>query len=76
MKANRKRLKAILALGVKKLKPAFLASKLGKLPLFDGFLNLAKFLPFEFPDLGNFRPFDNFLDLLASSSLLSSLTQN
>ena len=67
MKANRKRLKATLALGIKKLRPAFLASKLGDFPLFDGFLDLADFLLFEFPDLHNFGPFDNFSDFLASS---------
>ena len=54
MKANRKRLKADLASGVRKLGPASLASKLGEFPLFDGFLDLADFLPSEFPDLDNF----------------------
>ena len=67
MKANRKRLKAVLASGVKKFGPAFLALKLDEFPLFDGFLDLADFLPFEIPDLGNFRPFDDFPDFLASS---------
>ena len=43
MKANYKRLKAALALGVRKLGPLFLALKLGKFPLFDGFLDLANF---------------------------------
>ena len=68
MKASRKRLKAALASGVKKLGPAFLASKLGEFLIFDNFLDLAKFLPFEFPNLDNFRPFDNFCDFLASFS--------
>ena len=61
MKASRKWLKAALASGVRKFGPAFLASKLDKFLLFDGFLDLANFLPFEFPDL------DNFPDFLASS---------
>ena len=52
--ANHNRLKADLASVVKKLGPAFLASKLGKFPLFDDFLDLADFLPSEFPDLDNF----------------------
>ena len=71
MKANHKRLKAALGLRVKKFEPAFLASKLGEFSLFDGFLDLADFLPFEFPNLDNFRLFNNFPNFLASSSLLS-----
>ena len=67
MKASRKRLKAALASGVRKFGPAFLASKLGEFPLFNGFLDLANFLPFEFLDLDNFWPFDDFPDFLASS---------
>ena len=39
MKANYKRLKAALALGVKKLGPLSLALKLSKFPLFYGFLD-------------------------------------
>ena len=50
IKANYKQLKAILALEVKKLGPSFLTANLGKFSLFDGFL-----------DLANFWPFDNFL---------------
>ena len=63
IKANRKRLKAILALGVRKLGPASVAPKLGEFPLFGKF----------FPDLTNFRdldvfwPFD-FPDFLACST--------
>ena len=60
MKANRKWLKIDLALGVRKLGPAFLASKLGKFPLFDSFLDLADSLLFEFLDLDNFRDLANF----------------
>ena len=70
VKVNRKRLKAALVSRVGKLKPASLILKLGEFPLFDGFLDLADFLPFEFLDLDNFRPFDNFPDFLASSSPL------
>ena len=70
MKASRKWLKAALALEVKKLGLASLALKLGEFLIFDGFLDLAKFLPFEFPHLNNFRPFDDFPDFLASSSPL------
>ena len=51
MKANHKWLKADLALGVRKLGPLFLASKLGEFPLFGGFFD---FLPLDFPNLDNF----------------------
>ena len=70
MKANRKRLKADLALGVRKFGPVSLASKLGEFPLFGGFFD---FSPLDFPDLDNFWdladfwPFD-FLDFLACST--------
>ena len=74
MKASRKRLKADLALGFRKLGPLSLASKLGEFPLFDEFfLGLADFQDlnvfslFEFPDLDDF--FD-FFDFLACSTLL------
>ena len=50
VKANHKRLKADLALGVKKLGPASVAPKLGEFPLFDEF----------FPDLADFRDLDVF----------------
>ena len=63
MKANRKRLKAALALRVRKFGLLFLVSKLGKFPLFDNFLDIADFLLFEFPDLDDSRPFDNFPNL-------------
>ena len=70
IKANRKRLKADLALGVRKLDPIFLASKLGEFPLFGDFFD---FSPLDFPDLDNFQdladfwPF-NFLNFLACST--------
>ena len=60
MKANHKRLKFNLALGVWKLGPLSLASKLGKFLLFDGFFH---FLPLDFPDLDNFRDLADFWDL-------------
>ena len=44
MKANRKRLKVDLALGVRKLGPISVAPELGEFPLFDKF----------FPDLDKF----------------------
>ena len=56
MKANRKRLKAALALRVRKLGSLSLALKLGEFPLFDDFLDLANFW-----DLDNFWTFDAFL---------------
>ena len=65
MKAIYKRLKAALALRVKKLGPSSLALKLGKFLLFDKlFLDLANFL-----DLDNFWPFDfpEFLAIFALS---------
>ena len=69
VKVSRKQLKAVLALGVKKLGPVSVASKLGKFPLFDNFFD---FSPLDFPDLDNFCtlaefwPF-NFFDFLACS---------
>ena len=57
MKANHKRLKAILASKVKKLSPFFLVLKLGKFSFFDDFFfDLA-----DFWNLDNFQIFDNFL---------------
>ena len=49
MKASHKRLKVALALGIRKLEPASLALKLGEFLLFDDFLDLAEFLPLNFP---------------------------
>ena len=69
MKASCKQLIAILALGVRKLGPTFLTWNLDEFPLFDGFLDLAYFLLFNFPDLDKF--FD-FSDFLACSILLPS----
>ena len=64
MNASRKRLKADLASGVKKLGPASVAPKLGEFPLFDKFFpdlanfwDLDVFWPFDFPDfLACFTP--------------------
>ena len=74
MKANRKRLKTILALGVKNFGPSFIASELIKFPLFDKlFLDLAEFqdldifLLFDFLDLDNFQDLNVFPDFLAYS---------
>ena len=70
MNVNRKRLKADLALGVRKFGLVSLASKLGEFPLFGGFFD---FSPLDFPDLDDFRdladfwPFD-FPDFLACST--------
>ena len=58
MKTNYKWLKADLVLGVKKLGPLFLASKLGKFPLFDSFFD---FLPLDFLDLNNFWDLANLM---------------
>ena len=68
MKTNYKQLKATLALGVRKLGLASVMSKLGEFPLLDGFLDLADFLLFEFPDLNNFPVFDNFPHFSINSS--------
>ena len=57
MNASRKRLKASLAPGVRKLGPVSLASKLGKFPLFGGFFD---FSPLDFPYLDNFRDLAKF----------------
>ena len=70
MKANRKRLKADLASGVRKFGPDPVAPKLAEFPLFGSFFD---FSPLDFPDLDNFRdlanfwPFD-FPDFLACST--------
>ena len=59
-----KRLKADLALGVRKLGPDSVTPKVGEFPLFDEiFLDLD-----NFQDLANFWPFD-FSDFLAYSTL-------
>ena len=54
MKANRKRLKAALASGVKKLGPASVALKLGKFSVFNGFFDFSIFDLDDFQDLANF----------------------
>ena len=69
VKASHKRLKAVLASGVRNFGLFFVALKLVEFLLFDNFfLDLAKFQDldifslFDFPDLDNFSLFD-FLDL-------------
>ena len=57
VKINRKRLKADLALGVRKLGPDPVALKLGKIPLLGGFFD---FSPLDCPDLDNFRDLADF----------------
>ena len=59
IKANYKWLKVVLALGVKKLGPAFLVLILDKLPLFDNF--------FDFPSL-----LTSFTLLLLTQNLIAS----
>ena len=63
MKANHKRLKADLALGVRKLGPVSVALKLDEFPLFDSFFN---FSLLDFPDLDNFWDLADFWDLNVS----------
>ena len=74
MKSNRKQLNADIALGVKKLGPVFLASKLDEFLLFGSFFD---FSPLDIPDLDNFRALANFWlfyfpDFLACSTPLLS----
>ena len=57
MKAKRKRLKDNLALGVRKLGPVSVASKLGEFPLFDSFFG---FSPLDFLGLDDFWDLANF----------------
>ena len=57
MKVNCKRLKADLALGVRKLSPLSLALKLGKFLILDSFFD---FSPLDFLDLDNFLDLANF----------------
>ena len=84
MKASHKRLKAVLALGVRNFGPSSITSKLVEFPLFDNFFfDLAKFqdldvfLLFDFLDLDNFWDlddfpvFDNFSHFSINLSLLS-----
>ena len=60
MKTSCKQLKNILALGVKKLSPTFVALKLSEIPFFNNFLDLANFIFFNFYGLDDFRNLDNF----------------
>ena len=57
MKDNQKRLKADLALGVRKFGLLSLMSKLDEFPIFDNFFN---FSPLNFLDLDNFWDLDVF----------------
>ena len=80
VKANHKRLKAVLALGVRNFGPSSVASKLVEFPLFDNFFpdlaefqDLDVFSPFDFLDLDNFQNLDvfslfDFIDFLACST--------
>ena len=75
MKANYKRLKTVLASGVRNFGLSSVALKLIEFPLFDNFFpDLAKFWDldvfslFDFPDLNNFRDLDVFPDFLACST--------
>ena len=70
VKISRKRLKAVLASGVRNFSSTSVASKLVEFPIFDiFFLDLAKFRDldvfslFNFLDLDNFPHLDNFRDL-------------
>ena len=72
VKANRKRLKAVLASEVRNFGPSSVTLEFVKFPLFDDlFLDLAKFRDlnvfslFDFLDLDNFRDLDVFSDFLA-----------
>ena len=74
VKASHKRLKSVLASGVRKLSLASVVSKLGEFPFFDYFFD---FSPFDFFDLNNFRDladfwYFNFPDFLACSISLPS----
>ena len=73
MKANHKRLKADLALGIRKLGPISLVPELGEFPLFDEFFpDLDDFWDLaDFCDLDVFWPFD-LSDFLAISTPLPS----
>ena len=74
MKANRKWLKAVLALGVRNFGPSSVASELIEFSVFDNFFpdlaefqDLDVFSPFDFSDLNNFSLFD-FPNFLACST--------
>ena len=68
MKASRKRLKAVLASGVRNFDPTFVVSKLVEFSLFDNFfLDLAKFQDLNVFSLFDFPDLDNFPDFLAYS---------
>ena len=73
VKASRKWLKAILVLGVKKLGPVIVASKLGQFQLLDGFFN---FSLFDFSDLDNFQDLANFWPFDFSNFLMCFIPPN
>ena len=69
MKASRKWLKAILALGVRNYNPASIATKLVGFLLFDNFfLDLAKFQDLDIFSLFNLFDLNKFLDFLLCST--------
>ena len=70
MKANRKRLKIILALGVKNFGLFSIALKLVEFPVFDNFfLDLAKFQDLNVFSLFDFFNLNNFPNFLVCSTL-------
>ena len=70
MKANRKRLKTVLALAVRNIGLISIASKLIEFPLFNDFFpDLAKFQDLDVFMLFNFPDLDNFLNFLVYSTL-------
>ena len=76
IKASRKWLKVILALGVRNFDRSSVALKLVEFPLFDNFfLNLAKFWDLDIFLLSDFPNLDYFLDFLICSTSFS-LTLN
>lgn len=79
IKASYKWSKVVLALGMKKLFITFLVLNSDKFPLIDNFLDLAKFLLFNFANLYNILIFSfiNFIiNLLLLLLLLTLLTIN
>ena len=74
MKANRKRLKTVLASEVKNISPSFIALELVEFPLFDDFfLDLAKFQDLDVFSLFDFSNLNNFFDFLVYSTPFLSI---
>ena len=72
VKANHKRLKAVLTLRVRNFGPYYVASKLVEFPLFDDFIpDLAKFWDLDVFLLFDFLDLNNFLDFLVCSTPFS-----